>query len=453
MFDVKFNASEPMSADFDDGQELTADFSDTIAVTDLDYNHLENHPSIEGHELVGDSTLEDIGVVIPEVPTKVSELENDAHYATTSQIPTVPTAISAFTNDVGYVTESAIPEVPTKTSELTNDSGFITSSDIPPIPTKTSDLTNDSDFTTSAAVTTALADKVDKVSGKGLSTNDYTTAEQTKLAGIETGAEVNDDFYGVCSTAAGTVAKTVTVADNFELTAGVLIHIYFENTNTATNPTLNVNGTGAYPIYIYGETRASSVSSWSWYDGEIIPMVFQGDKWKVAQHYYTGATATVGGLMSASHVAKLNSLDPNSTTPIKLTNEDLNDIHPANVTWYYAGGGNSCAHKPTAITVDAFGMVVFRVATGYYLQILFHNTSNRQWRRYYSGSAWGAWGEITYSWNAAQTYAGLMSAADKKKLDQLSASTINVTDTKGLCGTVGATVTIQALMDAIANRV
>jgi hypothetical protein len=33
--------------------------------------------------------------------------------------------------------------------------------------------------------------KVDKVVGKGLSTNDYTTAEQTKLAGIATGAEVN----------------------------------------------------------------------------------------------------------------------------------------------------------------------------------------------------------------------------------------------------------------------
>lgn len=33
-----------------------------------------------------------------------------------------------------------------------------------------------------------LNNKVDKVSGKGLSTNDYTTAEKTKLAGIETGA-------------------------------------------------------------------------------------------------------------------------------------------------------------------------------------------------------------------------------------------------------------------------
>ena len=34
----------------------------------------------------------------------------------------------------------------------------------------------------------ALAGKVDTVSGKGLSTNDYTTEEKTKLAGIATGA-------------------------------------------------------------------------------------------------------------------------------------------------------------------------------------------------------------------------------------------------------------------------
>lgn len=37
----------------------------------------------------------------------------------------------------------------------------------------------------------ALDSKVDKVTGKGLSTNDYTTAEKSKLSGIEAGAEVN----------------------------------------------------------------------------------------------------------------------------------------------------------------------------------------------------------------------------------------------------------------------
>ena len=65
----------------------------------------------------------------------------------------------------------------------------------PSIPTKVSDLTNDSNFQTntqvSSSITTAIADKVDKIEGKGLSTNDYTTDEKNKLAGIETGAQVN----------------------------------------------------------------------------------------------------------------------------------------------------------------------------------------------------------------------------------------------------------------------
>ncbi|NCC06251.1 MAG: hypothetical protein EOM37_19905, partial [Proteobacteria bacterium] len=38
---------------------------------------------------------------------------------------------------------------------------------------------------------TTLANKVDVVAGKGLSTNDYTTTEKNKLAGIAAGAEVN----------------------------------------------------------------------------------------------------------------------------------------------------------------------------------------------------------------------------------------------------------------------
>ena len=40
-------------------------------------------------------------------------------------------------------------------------------------------------------IKTLLNNKVDKVSGKDLSTNDFTTAEKTKLAGIEDGAQVN----------------------------------------------------------------------------------------------------------------------------------------------------------------------------------------------------------------------------------------------------------------------
>jgi hypothetical protein len=76
--------------------------------------------------------------------------------------------------------KSEIPTVPTKTSELTNDSGFVTEEDIPTVPTKTSQLTNDSNFV--KTTDTAFTNKVDKEVGKGLSTEDYTTAEKQKLA-------------------------------------------------------------------------------------------------------------------------------------------------------------------------------------------------------------------------------------------------------------------------------
>lgn len=51
--------------------------------------------------------------------------------------------------------------------------------------TITGTLSNQTDLNT------ALNTKVDKVAGKGLSTEDYTSAEKTKLAGIQAGAEVN----------------------------------------------------------------------------------------------------------------------------------------------------------------------------------------------------------------------------------------------------------------------
>lgn len=54
-----------------------------------------------------------------------------------------------------------------------------------------------------------LADKVDKVTGKGLSTNDYTTEEKNKLAGIQAGAQVN----AVTSVAGKTGAVTLTKSD------------------------------------------------------------------------------------------------------------------------------------------------------------------------------------------------------------------------------------------------
>lgn len=58
-----------------------------------------------------------------------------------------------------------------------------------------------------------LANKVDKVSGKGLSTNDYTTTEKTKLAGLKN--------YTL-PTATSSVLGGVKVGSNLSISSGVL---------------------------------------------------------------------------------------------------------------------------------------------------------------------------------------------------------------------------------------
>lgn len=56
------------------------------------------------------------------------------------------------------------------------------------IPSKLSDLTNDAGYLTEHQ---DISGKVDKIEGKGLSTNDYTNDDKTKLDGIEIGAQAN----------------------------------------------------------------------------------------------------------------------------------------------------------------------------------------------------------------------------------------------------------------------
>ena len=66
---------------------------------------------------------------------------------------------------------------------------FATATDMDAAQSNISDLqTKVGDTSVSDQITNAIANKVDKVDGKGLSTNDYTTDEKNKLAGIAIGA-------------------------------------------------------------------------------------------------------------------------------------------------------------------------------------------------------------------------------------------------------------------------
>ena len=95
----------------------------------------------------------------------------------------------------------------------------------------------------------------------GLSNTSYggNAASATKLAtaraidGVNFNGTAAIIHYGTCSTAAATAAKVVSCS-NFTLVTGARIIVKFTVTNTASNPTLNVNGTGAKNIYYRGST-------------------------------------------------------------------------------------------------------------------------------------------------------------------------------------------------------
>lgn len=67
------------------------------------------------------------------------------------------------------------------------------------------------------------------------------------MSAVTSNAVANKVNGGLCSTAKTTAAKSVSI-DNFVLKVGVIVGVIFTNGNSAANPTLNVNGTGAKPI-------------------------------------------------------------------------------------------------------------------------------------------------------------------------------------------------------------
>lgn len=83
--------------------------------------------------------------------------------------------------------------------------------------------------------------------------------------------------YATCSTAAGTAAKVVTLA-NFKRKTGSIITVKFTNGNTDSQPTLNVNSTGAAVITTSNNLRPTVGIIKA---GDVVTFVFDGTYWVV----------------------------------------------------------------------------------------------------------------------------------------------------------------------------
>ena len=76
--------------------------------------------------------------------------------------------------------------------------------------------------------------------------------------------------YFDCSTAAATAAKEVT-ADGYVLAGGGSIKVKFEHANSAADPTLNINNTGAKAV-VYNGVAADATNTWA--DEEVVEFYY-----------------------------------------------------------------------------------------------------------------------------------------------------------------------------------
>ena len=180
----------------------------------------------------------------------------------------------------------------------------------------------------------------------------------------------HSNLYGVCSTAAATAAKEVTIDYSGTLTlfAGLTVHVKFSNANAAENPTLNVNGTGAVSIAQYGTTTIPKNTTWP--GGSVVTFVYDGTSW-IMQSLPQMAGLIQDGLGI-----------PNTA--------DLDDY--VNTGWYWYN--TAPTNAPT--TASYCGLHVERSGVNIKQTVYRGNYGNpdapAEWVRYkYSTSAWKPW--------------------------------------------------------------
>lgn len=186
--------------------------------------------------------------------------------------------------------------------------------------------------------------------------------------------------YGTCATSASTAAKVVNISGNtnWDLKNGSMITVVFSNTNTANNPTLNVNGTGAKNIY-YGASRITTSNlSYAGYKDRPVTFMYDGTQYRFISWGYSASysNATLGqgyGTCStdAETTAKTASLSSytlatGGIVAIKFTN----DV-PAGATLNVnSKGAKSIYYRGSAIAdgiIKAGDVAVFIYSTQYHL--------------------------------------------------------------------------------------
>lgn len=226
------------------------------------------------------------------VPTKVSEITNDSGFQTSTQ---VNTAITTAISKTGHASFKKVDTVPAASTAQENILYLVMNSS-----------TGHYDIYAKVGTEVVLLDDttvdlsnyVQKVSGKGLSTNDYTTAEKDKLAGLSNYTHPaytakSSGLYKITVDATGHVSAVTAVA-KADITA-----LGIPSTNTTYSAMKAATASAAGAMGLVPAPAAGKQTSFLRGDGT----------WVVPTNTtYSPATASANGLMSSADKTKLDGM-------------------------------------------------------------------------------------------------------------------------------------------------
>lgn len=106
---------------------------------------------------------------------------------------------------------------------------------------------------------------------------------QAATANAISRAFANGVFRAFCMTKEAEPAKTVSAPEGFSSDIDTLIAVRFAYSNSASNPTLKVGSTEAYPIRYYNQREPEGGNYQTWQPGETILFLYDGSYWKMCK--------------------------------------------------------------------------------------------------------------------------------------------------------------------------
>ena len=174
------------------------------------------------------------------------------------------------------------------------------------------------------------------------------TAQETADTAQET-AEEAKATYGICSTV-GSIAGKVVVCENFKLEEGAVIEVLFTHGNTSSAPTLDVNNTGAVPVYVNGVAPSTLTNPAEWVDNTYINFVYDGTAFNIidAPSTYTSYCSTANGTAQKSIVDLDNAIIMNGAV-LNVTFENGEDSALALTLAITGATSRGCMFEDTAV--------------------------------------------------------------------------------------------------------